>query len=449
MNKKEFYQNITRVALPITVQSGLQAVLGLIDQIMIGNLGSACIAGVGLATKFISLFTVTMTAIVTVAGIMMAQYRGSKSKEGINNSFFCNMYFSLAVAIVFILLSLTLPRQIMGCYSKDSATVEQAAIYLRIMAIGFIPQTVTLMFSALLRTMEAAKFPMIASGISVLTNTILNYFFIFGVGIFPKMNVAGTALATSISRIIELTVIIVLFLKIKERNAIALKFTFNFEKIFVKKIFYVMAPIFLCEFMWSLGENVYAIIYGHIGTEACAAMTLTYPIQTIAIGALSGLSASAGIIVGQSLGGENNEKAYSESKSFVKMTVIAAVVIGVFISLLAKYYVRLFAVSEETRNITIYILYAYSFVFCAKVINMVLGGGVLRSGGKTKYIMVIDMIGTWVIGVPIGYFTAYVLKLPIYQVYFILSMEEYVRVLMEICVFRSRRWMKNMAEYAY
>lgn len=446
MDKKEFYQNIKTVAFPITIQSLLQAALTLIDQIMIGNLGSASIAGVGLAAKFISLFTVTMTAIVTVAGIMIAQYKGYKSKEGINNSFFCNLYFSLAVAILFILLSLIFPKQIMRLYSEDYATINQAAIYLRIMALGFIPQTITLMLSSLLRNMESAKSATIASGISVITNTILNYLFIFGVGIFPKMNVAGAALATSVSRIIELGIIIGLFWKIKKQKEIQLKFTFTFEKSFVKKICYVLAPILLCEFLWSLGENVYAVIYGHIGTEACAAMTLTYPIQTIAIGALSGLSASAGIIVGESLGAGKYDKAYEESTSFVKMTVLAAICIGVVISALAGYYVKLYNVSQDTRNVTIYILYAYSLVFCAKVVNMVLGGGVLRSGGQTKYIMIIDMIGTWLIGVPLGIVAAYVLQLPIYYVYFILSLEEYVRVILGIYVFRSKRWMRNIAQ---
>ncbi len=336
----------------------------------------------------------------------------------------------------------------MSLYSEDYFTIDQAVIYLRIMAIGFIPQTITLMFSALLRNMEAAKFATIASGISVVTNTVLNYLFIFGIGIFPKMNVAGAALATSVSRIIELAIIIVLFLKIKKSKEIELKFVFTFEKIFIKKIGYVLAPILLCEFLWSLGENVYAIIYGHIGTEACAAMTLTSPIQTIAISVLLGVSASAGIIVGESLGAGENDKAYRESKSFVKITVLIAIFLGIIISALAGYYVKLYNnVSDETSNVTIYILYAYSLVFCAKAINMVLGGGVLRSGGQTKYIMIIDVIGTCLIGVPLGLVTAYVWKMPIYYVYFILSLEEYVRVLLEIYVFKSKRWMKNIAEH--
>lgn len=334
----------------------------------------------------------------------------------------------------------------MRLYSEDAATIEQAAIYLRIMALGFIPQTLTLMFSALLRNMELAKAATLASAASVISNTILNYLLIFGVGIFPKMNVAGAALATSLSRVVELAIIIILFLKSKEEKGIELKFVFRFEKEFIKKIGYVLLPILLCEFLWSLGENVYAIIYGHIGTEACAAITLTYPIQTIAIGALSGISASAGIIIGESLGAGKNDKAYEEAVTFMKITIFASIVIGILISMLSGYYVKLYNVVPETRQVTIYILYAYSLVFCGKVVNMVLGNGVLRSGGQTKYIMVIDMIGTWVIGVPLGVITAYIFKLPIYYVYFILSLEEYVRVFMGVYIFKSKRWMKNIAQ---
>lgn len=444
--KKLFLKDMFRIALPITIQGLLQAALSLIDQIMIGRLGSASIAGVGLGAKFISLFTVTMTAIVTVAGILIAQYCGSRKKKGISDSFFSNLYLALLVALIFMVLSLSLPEQIMSLYSKDAETVGEAVTYLRIMTLGFVPQTVTLMLSALLRNMDAAKIPMIAGGVSVVSNTVLNYLLIFGIGSFPAMGVAGAALATGLSRIIEMLIILGMFLKINKKNKIGLSFCITFEKEFVKKIIQVLAPILCCEFLWSLGENVYAIIYGRIGTESCAAMTLTYPLQTLAIGALTGVSAAAGVMIGNLLGKDDKERAYADSKSFVKVTIVTAVIISALIALLGSSYVKMFQVSADTRQLTVYILFAYALVFPAKVINMVLGGGILRSGGKTKYIMAVDMIGTWIFGVPLGLLSAYVLKLPIHYVYFILSLEEYIRVLLCAIIFKSKRWMINMTE---
>ena len=444
--KKDFLRDMFRIALPITIQGLLQAALSLIDQIMIGRLGSASIAGVGLGAKFISLFTVTMTAIVTVAGILIAQYCGSKQKKGVSDSFFANLYLSLLVAVIFMVLSLSMPGQIMGLYSKDTETVREAVMYLKIMTVGFLPQTATLMLSALLRNMDAAKIPMIAGGVSVISNTVLNYLLIFGIGSITTMGVAGAALATAISRIIEMCIILGMFIKLNKKKCVELNPIIHFEKDFIAKIMVILAPILCCEFLWSLGENVYAIIYGRIGTESCAAMTLTYPLQTLAIGALSGVSAAAGVMIGNLLGKDDKERAYADSKSFVKVTIVTAVIISALIALLGSSYVKMFQVSADTRQLTVYILFAYALVFPAKVINMVLGGGILRSGGKTKYIMAVDMIGTWVFGVPLGLFSAYILKVPIHYVYFLLSLEEYVRVLLCAFLFKSKRWMVNMTE---
>ena len=129
----------------------------------------------------------------------------------------------------------------------------------------------------------------------------------------------------------------------------------------------------------------------------------------------------------------------------MKLTIFAAVAICIFVSVIANLYVNLYNVNDNVKNITVHILYAYSLVFCAKVVNMVLGGGILRSGGQTKYIMIVDIVGTWLIGVPLGLLTSFVLGLPIYIVYFILSLEEYVRMLMEIYLFKSEKWMKNIS----
>ena len=433
MNQKKFMDSIRNIALPVTIQCLFQAMLGLIDQLMIGHLGSSCIAGVGLGGKFISLFTVTVSAIVTVAGILIAQYIGKEDRDGIRRSFHSCMYIAMIVGIIFLVLSIIIPNQIMGLYSNDKGTIRQAGIYLRIMSAGFIPQIIALMFSTLLRNMEAAKYVMYASGLSVISNTILNYLFIFGVGFMPRMDVAGAALATSLARIIEMAVVVIMYFRIKNKSKVFRGFYLSF------------GCRLLCEFLWSLGENVYAVIYGHIGTDSVAAMTLTYPIQTLAIGALSGVSAAAGIIIGQSLGAKKYEKAYEDSKKIMKLTIFAAVAICIFVSVIANLYVNLYNVNDNVKNITVHILYAYSLVFCAKVVNMVLGGGILRSGGQTKYIMIVDIVGTWLIGVPLGLLTSFVLGLPIYIVYFILSLEEYVRMLMEIYLFKSEKWMKNIS----
>ena len=442
---KDFKKKIIEIALPVTVQCLMQSSLSLIDQIMIGSLGSECIAGIGLAGKFTSLFSVTVAAIVTAAGILISQYFGAKNERGVRDSFYLPMYLSLILVVIFSLHSVFVPNQVMSLYANDKNTVAKAAAYLIYRTPGYLACVITMFISTLLRNMNRAKLPAVAGIIAIITNTVMNWFLIYGIFIFPRLEEVGAALATVISQVVEMLIVLTLFIREKKNKNLFLKPTLHFSKEFCKNTFSILMPILIGEFLWSLGENVYAVIYGHLGTEACAAMTLMYPIQGIAIGALCGVSSAAGIIVGNSLGADENEKAYSQAVDFVKLTVAAGIIIGIIVCAISPLYVKLFNVAPETRVITIKILIAFAVVFTAKVFNMVVGGGVLQSGGQTKFMTLVNIIGPWAFGVPMGFLAAYWLKLPIWWVYLILSLEEYVRLIISVWLLKSRRWMKNVA----
>ena len=206
----------------------------------------------------------------------------------------------------------------------------------------------------------------------------------------------------------------------------------------------MLLPLLVSEFMWVLGENVYAGIYGHLGTGACAAMTLTNPVQSLAIGALCGLSQAAAILIGKRLGDGDREAAYREAKKLLFYGLTGALLLSVVIFLINPWYVRIYKVEAHVRELTAQILTTYAAVMPFKVLNMIIGSGILRSGGKTKYVMTIDLMGTWIFGVPLGLLTAFVLHWSIPLVYFALSLEECVRFAVSLAVFRRRRWMNRL-----
>lgn len=201
-------------------------------------------------------------------------------------------------------------------------------------------------------------------------------------------------------------------------------------------------PLLVSEFFWSLGENVYASIYGHVGTKAFAAMTLTTPLQSLVIGALSGISQAAGVMIGKRLGADDIGDAYRASKKLLLTGFICSAILSFGVVILNRYYVLIFQVEDEVRQMTRYILFVYAAVAPLKVQNMIMGG-ILRSDGRTTYVMVIDLIGTWIFGVPLGLLAAFALRLPIAAVYFILSMEEGIRVAISYIVFMKKKWMKR------
>lgn len=442
--KKLFMKTVCNIAIPVMLQSMLQSSFSMIDQIMIGQLGSVSIAAIGLAGKFFSIFSVVVSAIAAVAGIMIAQYIGKQDKKEVDKSFSVNMIAALILAIIFTLLCVLIPKEIMGIYTKESEICEVAASYLRILAITFIPVAGATLVSTMLRCMEKASLPLYASIVAAVINTVLNYIFIFGKLGCEAMGVEGAAMATVISQIANLLLMVIAFIYLYSKRNKAFVFSVKLGKVGYKQYFAMLFPILVTEFLWSLGENVYASIYGHMGTEACAAMTLTNPIQGLMIGALSGLAQAAGILIGKSLGKEDYEEAYQNAKKLTIYGLVGALCLSVVLLLLRGFYVDIYAVEDTVKNAASNVLVAFAIISPVKVLNMILGGGVIRSGGKTKLVMWIDIIGTWGFGVGLGFLSAFVWGLSIEYVYFILSLEEVVRLGLYAVVFRTKIWMQSL-----
>ena len=439
--EKRFFRTVCALAVPVALQSMLQSSFSIVDQIMIGQLGSVSIAGVGFAGKFSNLFSFVVSAIGAVAGIMISQYLGQRNQGEVRRSFFLNLWFAAALAGVFTAVCLLFPRQIMGLYTEDRAAVLAAADYLSIIAATFFPIAGATMLSTLLRCMERAALPLYASIAAAILNTGLNYILIFGKWGAPALGAAGAAIATAVSQIVNF--LIMLFMVLRCRGALergqGTAAKFNWQQ-YGK----MLLPVLACELLWSVGENVYAGIYGHLSTASSAAMTLINPIQGLMTGALCGLSQAAGVLVGKRLGRGETETAYCEAKKLVWYGLAASVCLSVVIFLTRGYYVEIYQVEDEVKRLTCEILAAYVLVAPFKVLNMIMSGGILRSGGKTEYVMVIDIVGTWCFGVPLGFLAAFGLQLCVAYVYFILSLEECVRFAMSVVVFRRRKWMQSL-----
>ncbi len=449
MKKESFARTVFQIALPVTLQSLLQFSFSVVDQVMIGQLGSYSIAAIGLGGKFVSLYSVVLAAIASAAGIMIAQYMGSRDEESTDRSFYVNMAMSVGLAFLFVFLCTLFPARIMAVYTKDETARKLAADYIRILALSFLPMAVSSIVTVMLRCMEHAALPLYAGVAALAFNTGFNYLLIFGKWFFPYMGVKGAAFATVFAQTAMCGILLYYYVRLRGRKNAA----FRLEKMkeylscpleYKKQYGKILGPILVCEFMWSLGENIYTVIYGNMGTEECAAMTMTIPVQTLMIGALSGLSQAVGILTGKSLGAGQYEKAFRESKKILGYGMTGAVFLSLCFLGVSRFYVRLYNVGPLLQEMTRYILVSFALVCPVKVLNMILGGGIIRSGGKTKYVMFIDMAGTWLFGVPLGFFGAFVLKLPVWHVYFLLSMEECVRLGISLIIFKKRSWMGRL-----
>ena len=442
--QEHFFKTVCALAIPVALQSMLQSSFSMVDQIMIGQLGEINVAGVGLAGKFASIYSVVISAIGAVAGIMIAQYLGQKNRSEVRRSFFTNLLLGAGIAGMFMVICTLFPNQIMGAYTRDVQTRQAAAEYLMLISGTFVPMAGATLLSTLFRCLEKPRLPLYASILSALLNTGLNYILIFGkLGISP-MGVRGAAFATVISQCANF----LLMLLMLSQNGFLLKSNEGEPTATLRmnwgQYWSMLLPLLVCEVVWSLGENVYAAIYGHMSTDASAAMTLTNPIQGLVIGALCGLSQAASVIIGKHLGSGENEEAYWSAKKLMLYGAIGSALLSVIVMIASKAYVGIYQVDNAVKTMTMQILFAYAIVVPFKVLNMILGGGIIRSGGRTKYVMFIDMVGTWCFGVPLGLLSAFVWKLSIPYVYFLLSLEECIRFGISLIVFHRRKWMNQL-----
>ena len=436
-----FFQSACALAIPVALQSMLQSSFSMVDQIMIGQLGEIQVAGVGLAGKFASIYAVLISAIGAAAGIMISQYLGQENNRGVRQSFFANLLLSGGIAGIFTAVCILFPERIMGAYTRDAQTRQTAAEYLALISGTFVPMAGAALLSTLLRCRERPRLPLYASIAAALLNTGLNYILIFGkLGLAP-MGIKGAAIATVLSQCANLLLMLPRALLARTENEPQRALLAQFHW---RQYLSLLLPLLVSEAMWSLGENVYAAIYGHISTDASAAMTLTNPVQGVVIGALCGLSQAAGVIIGKRLGRGETEDAYWAAKRLLIYGLAGALMLSAAVMLLSGVYVKLYQVEETVKATARQLLFAYALVVPFKVLNMILGGGILRSGGQTKYVMFIDGIGTWCCGVPLGLLSAFVLRLPVAWVYFLLSLEECLRFGFSMAVFRRKKWMRRL-----
>lgn len=440
MKQQTFFQSVIRIAIPVALQSMLQSSFSMIDQIMVGQLGSTSIAAVGVAGKFAFLYSVVTGAVTAIAGIMISQYIGQKDQKAADRSLCVNLLVAGGIGLLFTMLSLLFPEQIMQFYSDDADAVRYAASYLRIIAGTYLPIGVASTLSVMLRCNDRAKAPLYAAIISTLTNTGLNYILIFGKLGAPALGVQGAAIASVASQWVNVLIIILFFRGLLSERSERFIPSVKLNGTDRRQYLVMLLPVMVNEFLWGLGQNVFTIIYSHIGTQEVAAVALISPVESLLIGALSGFAQAAGILIGKRLGEEEYDKAYSESKQLMRYGFIGSLALSLLLFLLKGYYVRIYNVEDYVLQTAEWLLVAFAVLAPFKVQNMILGGGIIRSGGKTKYIMWIDLMGTWLIGIPLGFLCARLFKLPVAWVYFVIGLEEIVRWIVSVWVFRSRKW---------
>lgn len=445
-NNESFTKRLITFAVPLLLQYLIVSSLNLVDNIMIGTLGEVSIAGVGLGNQIYFLTNLFMFGVIGGATIFFAQFWGKRDIHSIHKTMGISFILTLIIALFFTLAGTIFPRFVIGVYSNDMLVVAEGARYLGIAAFSYIPFAISIVFVFALRATGNVRVPLFASIVALGINTLLNYCLIFGNFGFPELGVQGAAIATIIARSIEAILLIIIVYKNKLPIAAKISgfftFSFSFFKMVMKKISLVM----LNEGVWAIGTTIYSIIYARMGTDVMAVMTICLVIFHLAFIVALGIGQALGIMIGNSLGAKDFDRAKSDAKKGLPTAVICGVIVAAIMFALRSTILSFYNVEPEIIKEASVVLYAMIGMLPLNCLGFTLFIGILRAGGDTKFCTIVDIGALWLVGLPLAALGAFVWHLPILFVFILARMESVSRVIVCFIRYRSFRWVKDITE---
>jgi len=416
----------------------------MVDTVMIGRLGTAEIAAVGLGNQVFFLFTMILFGVCSGAAVFTAQYWGKRDIAGIRKNTGLALLIVVAIGAVFTAACMAAPRFIIALYSNDEAVIELGAAYLKAVAPCFIPFAVSFLYTIIMRTIEKVKLSMITTLIALSVNVVLNYLFIFGAGPIPAMGVVGAAIATVIARIIELVILVSVSYGKKYAIAGSPQELFGFDPAFAARFFVITLPVIVNELLWSLGITMQNVILARTGTDAIAAFNITNTVSQLAWVVFIGLGNGAAVLIGKKIGEGSEDTARDYASRITIFAPLVAAVIAVFLIPLSWTLPYLFNVNANVFSIisVMFVILTLSYPF--RAFNMAMVIGVSRAGGDTVFCMVYDIFFMWLLALPLAAAASFVFHAPVWIIYLCLASEEPLKMLIGLARLRSGKWLNNV-----
>jgi putative MATE family efflux protein len=432
------------LAIPVAFQQFITASLNMVDVVMVGQLGEASIAALGLANQVFFLLILFLFGVTSGMAIFTAQFWGKGDEENIRKVLGICLTVALSVGFLFTLAATLIPETVLGFYTEDSEVIALGSSYLRIVGFSYMFMAVTTSYFAVLRSITLVKMTVIVGVIAIILKTGLGYLLIFGVGGLPALGVRGAAIGTTFGWIFECVLTIILVYVLKTPLAANPITFFHFDRPFLGKVLKTAMPAAANEVFWSVGITIYNAVYAHIGTDAIASVQISATLEEIAFVFFIGLGNACAIMIGNKIGANEKEVAFEYGRRFTILTVLVALLAGVMILFLRGPVVNLYEISPHAADNARRLMLIFAASAWLRSINFILFIGILRAGGDTRYAMFMELFSIWAIGVPAALIGGFVLHLPVYGVYMMVLLEELVKAFVVMRRYLSRKWIHDL-----
>ena len=439
--KRSLRKEIVRLALPYALQQFMTALVGACDAIMLGKLSQDAMSAVSLATQVTFVFNLFMFAFMAGENMFVAQYYGKGDYTGISQVFSLVTKICGCIAVVFLAGTLFFPEQLMRILTNEETLIVLGSEYLRVIGISYVFSGIAQIFLAIMKNCGAVNMSTLINGVMVILNIALNAVFIFGLSGFPKMGIKGAALATVLATVVQfLWSVGYVLCRIR-----AVKFSLrSCEKKLFGRFWQKTVPLLINNLAWGIGFSMYSVIMGHLGTDAVAANGIANISKNLVVCFCLGLGNAGSIIVGNRLGADRLQEAKEVGETLTKTAIIAGIVSGLVLIALSPFITKMVDLTPTARGYLQKMLLISSYYIAGKSVNCMTIGGIFAAGGDSKFGMLCDSVTLWCIIVPLGCICAFILKLPVMVVYFVLNLDEIIKLPVVYKHYKKYKWIKNL-----
>ena len=455
MQNKHFYRRILAVALPMMIQNGITNFVQMLDNVMVGQVGTIPMSGVAIVNQLLFVFNLCVFGAASGAGIFTAQFKGREDNEGIRYTFRFKIMVGLLLSALGAAIFLTFRRQLIGLYLTGEGTPEDAAAtmeygirYLKVMLVGLVPFALSNAYSGTMREVGETRVPMVAGIIAVLVNLAGNYILIFGHFGAPELGVVGAALATVISRFVELAIMICWLHRNGERHPyiIGMLRSPYIPRKLTGDIIRKGMPLLVNEFLWASGMAFLSQCYSTRGLDVVAAFNIATTISQVSNVVFISLGGAVGILMGQMLGaGLPEDVIRRDNRRMMGLSVAVCFVVGAVTVALSGVFAGLYNTTEAVRSIAVGLICLSAVMMPVNSYNNAMYF-TLRSGGQTFVTFIFDSGFSWCVCVPVAYILSRFTELPILPLYAICVGVDLFKIPIGAYLLKKGVWIRRIVD---
>lgn len=443
-----FYRTVIALVVPMALQNLINVGVTAADVIMLGAVGEDALSGASLAGQVQYIMTLFLFGLTSGATVLTAQYWGKGDKDAIEKILGIAVKTAVFVTALFTAAALVVPGLLLRIFTSDPVVIAEGIKYLRIVAFTYVMIGITQAYLYIMRSVERVIVATVVYLLSLVCNIIMNSIFIFGLFGLPAMGVSGAALGTLCARILEVVLVAGYARFFNKDIKLRLRYVIHTDKVLFGDFMKYALPVVINEVMWGLGTAANTAILGHMGSPVVAANSVAQVARQLATVVSFGLSSAAAIYLGKTIGEKKMEQARAYAKRFIGLSLIMGVLGGAVILIASPVASAFLSLSAEAKDYLRIMFFVMSYFVVGQAFNTTMVVGIFRSGGDTRFGLILDVSTMWCCSILLGFLAAFVFKLSVPVVYMILMSDEIIKIPITSWRYRSCKWLRDVTRDA-